>query len=157
MKERKWILGNDNVKELYEYKNLGVVENYIGSFSSNVEENIDKTRIKAGVLFSANFDRRKVNPLVYIKLWRQACHPFLLYGTKLFTISPTLLGKFEHCQQWFLKHIFYIPEFAPKRLLLKLSHLNSIESEIGLKKLLFLGRLITGQKMSPALLSLFEL
>ena len=42
MKERKWILGNDNVNELYEYKNLGVVKNYIGSFSSNVEENIDK-------------------------------------------------------------------------------------------------------------------
>ena len=64
MKERKWILGNDNVNELYEYKNLGVVKNYIGSFSSNVEENIDKTRKKAGMLFSANFDRRKVNPLV---------------------------------------------------------------------------------------------
>ena len=72
MKERKWILGNDNVNELYECKNLGVVKNYIGSFSTNVEENIDKTRKKAAMLFSANFDRRKVNPLVYIKLWRQA-------------------------------------------------------------------------------------
>ena len=61
-------MGNDNVNELYEYKNLGVVKNYIGSFSSNVEENIDK---KAGMLFSVNFDRPKVNPLAYIKLWRQ--------------------------------------------------------------------------------------
>ena len=61
------------------------------------------------------------------------------------------------CQQWFLKHVFYVPEFAPKRLLLKLSRLNSIESEIALKKLLFLGCLITGQKMTPALQSLFEL
>ena len=78
MKELKWILGSDNVNELYEYKNLGVVKNYIGSFSSNVEENIDKTRKKAGMLFSANFDRRKVNPIVYIKLWRQACLPSLL-------------------------------------------------------------------------------
>ena len=69
MKERKWILGNDNVKELSEYKNLGVVKNYIGSFSSNVEENIKKTGKKAEMLFSANFDRRKVYPLVYIKLW----------------------------------------------------------------------------------------
>ena len=54
MKERKWILGNDNVDELYEYKNLGVVKNYTGSFSCNVEENIEKTRKKAGMLFSAN-------------------------------------------------------------------------------------------------------
>ena len=59
--------------ELYEYKNSGVVKNYIGSFSSNVEENIEKTLKKAGMSFSANFDRRKVNPLVYVKLWRQAC------------------------------------------------------------------------------------
>ena len=104
------------------------------------------------MLFSANFDRRKVNLLVYIKLWRQACLPSLLYGTELFTITQTLLEKFERCQQWFLKHVFYVPEFAPERLLLKLSRLNSIESEIALKKLLFLG-----QKMTPALQSLFEL
>ena len=95
MKERKWILGNDNVHELYEYKNLGVVKNYIGSFSFNVEENIDKTRNKAGMLFSANFDRRKVNPLVYITLWRQPCLPSLLHGTELFAITPILLEKFE--------------------------------------------------------------
>ena len=140
MKERKWILGNDNV--LYEYKNLGVVKNYIGSFSSKVEENIDKTRKKQ----ECYFQRTWINPLVYIKLWRQTCLLSLLYGTELFAITPTLLEKFERCQQWFLKHVFYVPEFAPKRLLLKLSRLNSIESEIALKKLLFLGRLITGQK-----------
>ena len=58
MKEREWILGDGPV----EYKNLGVLKNYIGSFSSNVEDNIDKTRKKAGMIFSSNFDRRRVNP-----------------------------------------------------------------------------------------------
>ena len=38
-----------------------------------------------------------------------------------------------------------------------MSRLNSIESEIALKKLLFLGRLITGQKKTQALQRLFEL
>ena len=71
--------------------------------------------------------------------------------------TPTLLEKFERCQQWFLRHVFYVPEFAPKRLLLKLSRLNAIESEIALKKLLFLGRLTNKQTMTPALRSLFEL
>ena len=33
MTEREWILGNDVVDELNEYKNLGVVKNYVGSFS----------------------------------------------------------------------------------------------------------------------------
>ena len=35
--EGDWVLGNDSVDELYEYKNLGVVKNYIGSFSSNAD------------------------------------------------------------------------------------------------------------------------
>ena len=51
MKERNWILGNESADEIYEYKNLGVVKNYIGSFSSNVDENIEKTRKKAGMIF----------------------------------------------------------------------------------------------------------
>ena len=67
MNECKWLLGNESVDELYEYKNLGVVKNYTDSFSSNVQDNIDKTRKKAGMIFSANFDRRKVNPLIYVK------------------------------------------------------------------------------------------
>ena len=46
MNERDWVPGNDSFDELYEYKNLGVVRNYTGSFSSNAEENIDKTRKK---------------------------------------------------------------------------------------------------------------
>ena len=52
MKRREWILGGDIVDELYEYKNLGVLKNYIGSFSSSVEDNIEKTRSKAGMFFS---------------------------------------------------------------------------------------------------------
>ena len=44
MKERKWILGDGTVDELYEYKNIGALKNYVCSFSSNLEDNIDKTR-----------------------------------------------------------------------------------------------------------------
>ena len=43
MKEHGWILGNESVYEIYEYENLGVVKNYVGSFSSNVNENTGKT------------------------------------------------------------------------------------------------------------------
>ena len=41
-------------------------------------------------------------------------------------------------------------------LLQKLSGLNSIESELGIKKLLFLGRLIKEPKLSNAVKSLFD-
>ena len=62
------LLGDTIVDELYEYKNLGVLKNYVGSFSSNVEENIDKTLKGVGLMFASNFDLRKVNPLVYVIL-----------------------------------------------------------------------------------------
>ena len=34
LKNREWFLGDTKVEELYEYKNLGVLKNYLGSFSS---------------------------------------------------------------------------------------------------------------------------
>ena len=40
LKNREWFLADTKVEELYEYKNLGVLENYIGSFSSNIDDNI---------------------------------------------------------------------------------------------------------------------
>ena len=46
MKGHIWALGGESVTELYEYKNLGVVKNYIRPFSTNVDDNIDKTRKK---------------------------------------------------------------------------------------------------------------
>ena len=41
MQSRKWVLGDDIVDELYEYKNLGVLKNQVGSFSSNVDGNME--------------------------------------------------------------------------------------------------------------------
>ena len=55
MNEREWLLGDESVDEFHEYKTLGVLKNYTGSsFSSNVQDNIDKTRKKTGIVFSAN-------------------------------------------------------------------------------------------------------
>ena len=70
MKNRWWVLGDIIVDELYEHRHLGVLKNYVGSFFSNVEDNIDKTRRKVGLIFASNFDHRKVNPLIYVKLWK---------------------------------------------------------------------------------------
>ena len=53
---------------------------------------------KVSLIFASNFDRRKVNPVVYVKLWKQACLPSLLFGAELWTLTPTLLLKLERCQ-----------------------------------------------------------
>ena len=102
------------------------------------------------MIFSCNFDRRKTKPLIYIKFWREACLPSLLFRAELFSLTTAQLNQLERCQQWFLKKIFYIPQFAPVKFLLKVSGLISVESEIDVKKLLFLGRLITEMKMASA-------
>ena len=143
------------MEELYKYKNLSVLKNYVSSCFSNIDYNIDKTTKKVGMIFSSNLDRRNVNPLMYAKFWRQACLPTLLFGAELFTLTSTLLSRLEQCQSWSLKNIFYVPKFAPGPLLQKLSGLNSTESEIAIKKLLFLGRLIKEPRMSPVVESVF--
>ena len=80
----------------------------------------------------------------------------LLLGAELFTLTPGLLLKLERCQSWFLKHIFYVPSFTPGPILLKMSGLNSVASETAIKKLLFLGRLISEPNMAPTVRNLFQ-
>ena len=50
----------------------------------------------------------------------------------------------------------YVSKFAPCQLL-KLSGLWSIDSEIGFRKLLFLGRLLTSDKMALVVRDLFQI
>ena len=51
MREREWMLGDSVVDELLEYNNLGDSKNYVNSFASNVDDNIEKARKKAGMYF----------------------------------------------------------------------------------------------------------
>ena len=112
MTEREWALGDNTVEKLYEYNNLGVLKNYCGSYASNISGNIDKTCKKAGMIFSSNVDRRETDSLIYVKFWRQACLPSLLFGAELFTLNHSLLLELERCQSCFLKQLFYVPDFA---------------------------------------------
>ena len=82
--------------------------------------------------------------------------PSLLFGAELFTLTPGLLLRLECCQSWFLKHIFHAPGFAPGLLLLEMSGLNFIAFEIAIKRLFFLGRLITEPNMASTIRNLFE-
>ena len=41
---------------------VSVLNNYHGCFNGQMEENIEKTRKKAGMIFSSDFDRRKPLP-----------------------------------------------------------------------------------------------
>ena len=108
------------------------------------------------MIFLSNVDRRKTNPLIYVKFWRHACPPSLLFGAELFTLSRSLLLELERCQSWFLKKLSYVPDFAQRALLLRLTNLNSIEAEIDMRKLLFMGRFVTESKMAPSVRNLLR-
>ena len=92
MREREWKLGEFVADELFEYKNLEILKNYVSSFASNVDDNIEKARRKAGMIMSSDFNRRKTTPLIYVKFWRQACLPTLLLALhELFTLNASQL------------------------------------------------------------------
>ena len=123
----------------------------------NIDESITKTRKKAGMLFAATFDRRRTNPMVYLKFWKQSCIQTLLFGSELWTLTPTLLNKLEACQRWFLKKSFHLPEHAPNHSLYIISGLLTIETLIDQRKLFFLACIITSHKMPPLINNLYRL
>ena len=47
------------------------------------------------MILSSNVDRRKANPSIYVKFWRQACLPSLLFGAELFTLTTSLTLELE--------------------------------------------------------------
>ena len=84
-------------------KNLGVLKNCIGSFSSNVDDNTQKTRNKAGMISSSHLDRRKVNLLIYVNfggmfavsvIWYWAFHIHSKFITETLTLPITVVETF---------------------------------------------------------------
>ena len=102
---RKFNLGLDVVKERKKYKTLEVTKNYAHSYSGDIDEAIKKARRKGGVILSMEFDRKKVNPLIYIKLWKQTCLPSLVFGSELWSLTKTDIACLEHCQNWFIRKV----------------------------------------------------
>ena len=101
------------------------------------------------MLFAANFDRIRANPMVYVKFWRQSCIPTLLFGSELWTLPFTLLNKLEACQRWLFQKLFHLSDHVPNHSLYIVSRLLSIETFIDQRKLFFLARIITSHKIPP--------
>ena len=143
MMSRKFNLGFDVVKERKEYKNLEVTKNYAHSCGGNINEAVKKTRRKGGIILSMGFDRKKVNPLIYIELiWKITCLPSLVFGSELWSLTKTDTACLERCQNWFIRKVFNLPKFSSYLLLLKIFSLISVENEIAKRKLFFFARMV---------------
>ena len=70
------------------------------------------------MIFSAKFDRRKVNLLIYVSFWWQACLPTLLYGSELFTHTKFIRETREVSTMVYQEHILctkvYTEATSPK-------------------------------------------
>ena len=108
------------------------------------------------MLFSANFDRRRTNPLIYVKFWKKACIPALLFGAKLWTATKTGLDKLERCQRWFPKKLFYLPDYIESTILYIISGLPTISTLLHQKRLYFLGRIISLKKIPKIVSDIFK-
>ena len=108
------------------------------------------------MLFSANIDRRKTNPLIYVKYYKQVCLPSLSFDSDIFSLTPTLLSRLKLCQRWFLKIIFHVQKFASSIFIERLAGINSVESEIEYHKLLFIGRLLFVPNLQVTVKTLFR-
>ena len=153
---RKFFIGSSLTEEVKEYTNLGIYKNYCGSFVTNSNENITKAKEKAGMLFSARFDRRRTNPLVYLKIWKQACIPCLLFGSELWNLTLSDIEKLERCQRWFVRKVFYLPDHSDGFSLQSISGLTSVELVIDIRKLFFFVRIVRNDGMSPVVRDIFR-
>ena len=123
---RSWKPGDEVVEESNEYKNLGIVKNYVSSFQSDLDEAIEKNKKKGWNDFKWLYQPQKYKPSdIYIKLWRQACLPTLLFGSELWILRQTQILELERCQSWFLREVFHLPKFCDNSILTKISGLWS--------------------------------
>ena len=79
----------------------------------------------------------------------------LLFGSEIFSLTPTLLSRLERCQRWYPKIIFHVSKFAFSIFIERLAGVNSVESETDYRKLLFIGRLLSVQNLQVTVKRLF--
>ena len=99
------------------------------------------------MLFLANFVRKCVNPMIYLKFWKQNCIPTLLFGAEIWSLTSTHLEKLERGQRWFIRRLFHLPDQTSNEILAIVSGILSVATIINQKKLYFLGRIITLPKI----------
>ena len=79
------------------------------------------------MIFPSKFNLRKTNPLIYVKFWRQACLPTLLFGAELFKLSRlnSIEAEIDLKKLMFLRRLITEPKIAPAVRCLFSSRLDS--------------------------------
>ena len=81
MKERTWVLGGESVAEFMSIKTLVLLKTILGHSPPMLMIISIKLEKKPVCYSPRTLTGGRSTPLTYIKFWRQACLPTLLYGT----------------------------------------------------------------------------
>ena len=102
-------------------KILGVLKNYVGSFSSSVLDNVEKNSEKSGICY--------FRPILTAGKWtlsstqnfgsKLVCH-LCCFVQNFPQSSQIYYRNWRGCQMWFLKMIFFVPISAPNWLIYSL-------------------------------------
>ena len=86
-REKRWRLGNDRLKEVDEYKYLGMWMNRQATGHTHVEHLLEKAASLHGLARKAKFWRGGEDVEAGIVMWEAACSPKLNYGSEVWACS----------------------------------------------------------------------
>lgn len=140
---RIWVLGDSDIKELDQYKHLGIVQAKYQRKMGTVDASAQALRGLLLSLTSSGVHPGGVNPISAMKLYTSMVLPKAFYGCELWNkLTNQQLNKLEVAHRFCIKRAQWLPKLTRTDMALSLIGSSSIEAYIALQKLTFLGSLI---------------
>ena len=127
---RNWLLGEASLREVDETHHLGILRCVSSSTVSRTNERATACRSAFFALNSVGSRFGSLHPLTSLKLYEALCHPILLYGSEIWTLTKSELLFLERVQRRVLRTIQGLPVRCPSTCLTKLLGVISIEDSI---------------------------
>ncbi len=134
--------GSTPIPEAANYKHLGIIQSLSGKYPHDIDTVKQTIRGTFLSLSQKVSGRSGTNPNTAIKLYKTAVVPKALFGFELWnSISNTDIQQLEVAHHFCLKRAKGLPNLTRSDMVLGLAGMTSIEAQIDLHKLAFLGSL----------------
>ena len=145
------IYANNELKEVTEYKHLGITQNKRRNTPANVDTVRQSSRSTLFSLVNCGIHSNGINPITASKLYMSTVLPRALYGCELWNnITQTDMAHLEATHHFWLKRIQNLPVRTRSDMAIGLLGFTSLSAYIDLQKLLFMGSLCRLQSTDVA-------
>ena len=136
---RQWPFGNSYIEEGTQYKHLGVICDKNMSIDANIKEACTKIRGTFLSLVNCGIYEDGLNPLTARRIYNAVVLPKALYACELWSnLHSTHLVSLERAHRFCVKFMQFLPKSTSTDVALSRLGINSIETEIDYRKLIFL-------------------